>query len=78
MKALARERREVTVRGIVQGVGFRPFVYALARGHGLSGEVRNDAEGVRIEIEGQPENLERFVRALEEDAPPLAVVESVL
>jgi hydrogenase maturation protein HypF len=77
MKTPTRERREVSVRGIVQGVGFRPFVYALARKHGLSGLVRNDAEGVRIEVEGAPEELERFVRALEEDAPPLAVVESV-
>jgi hydrogenase maturation protein HypF len=78
MKAPARERRDVSVRGIVQGVGFRPFVYALARKHELSGMVRNDAEGVRIEVEGAPEELERFVRALQEDAPPLAVVESVL
>ena len=61
----------------MQGVGFRPFVYALARRHELSGLVRNDAEGVRIEVEGAPEDLERFVRALGEDAPPLAVVESV-
>ena len=77
MKAPTPERRGVTVRGIVQGVGFRPFVYALARRHGLSGTVRNDAEGVRIEVEGAPEDLERFVRALEEDPPPLAMVESV-
>ena len=77
MKVPTRERRGITVRGIVQGVGFRPYVYALARGHGLSGTVRNDAEGVRIEVEGAPENLERFVRALEEDPPPLAMVESV-
>ena len=78
MRISTRERREVSVRGIVQGVGFRPFVYALARKHELSGMVRNDAEGVRIEAEGSPEELERFVRALEDDAPPLAVVESVL
>ena len=77
MKAPTRERREISVRGIVQGVGFRPFVYALARKHGLSGMVRNDAEGVRIEVEGAPEELERFVLAIREDAPPLAVVESV-
>jgi hydrogenase maturation protein HypF len=77
MKAPVRERRGVTVRGIVQGVGFRPFVYALARSHGLSGMVRNDAEGVDIEVEGAPEELERFVRGLEEDPPPLAMVESV-
>jgi hydrogenase maturation protein HypF len=77
MRMPTRERREVSVRGIVQGVGFRPFVYALARRHGLSGLVRNDAEGVRIEAEGAPEDLERFLRAIEEDAPPLAAVESV-
>ena len=78
MKTPIRERREVSVRGIVQGVGFRPFVYALARDHALSGTVRNDAEGVRIEVEGAPGDLERFVRSLENDAPPLAVVESIL
>jgi hydrogenase maturation protein HypF len=77
MKAPTRERRGISVRGIVQGVGFRPFVYALARRQGLSGTVRNDAEGVRIEVEGAPEDLERFMRALEEDPPPLAMVESV-
>ncbi len=77
MRTPTRERREVSVRGIVQGVGFRPFVYALARRLELSGLVRNDADGVRIEVEGAREELERFVRALEEDAPPLAVVESV-
>jgi hydrogenase maturation protein HypF len=77
MKTPTRVRRGITVRGIVQGVGFRPFVYALARGHGLSGMVRNDAEGVSIEVEGAPEELEHFVRVLEEDPPPLAMVESV-
>ena len=77
MKAPTRERREVSVRGIVQGVGFRPFVYALARKHGLAGAVRNDAEGVHIEVEGASEDLDRFVRLLEGDAPPLAVIEAV-
>ena len=77
MKTPTRVRRGITVRGIVQGVGFRPFVYALARSHGLSGMVRNDAEGVSIEVEGAPEELEHFVRVLEEDPPPLAMVESV-
>src|ERR687895_1771849 len=77
MKTPTRVRRGITVRGIVQGVGFRPFIYALARRHALSGLVRNDADGVRIEVEGAPEDLERFVRVLEEDPPPLAMVESV-
>lgn len=72
-----RERRGISVRGIVQGVGFRPFVYALARRHGLAGTVRNDAGGVQIEAEGAPEALQRFLRAIQEEAPLLAVVEHV-
>jgi hydrogenase maturation protein HypF len=77
MRTPTRERREISVRGIVQGVGFRPFVYALARRRGLAGLVRNDAEGVHIEAEGIPENLELFLRDIREEAPPLAVVEAV-
>ena len=77
MRAPSRERREISVRGIVQGVGFRPFVYALARRRGLAGLVRNDAEGVHIEAEGPPEELELFLREVKEEAPPLAVVEAV-
>ncbi len=77
MKAPTRSRREVSVQGIVQGVGFRPFVYALARRRGLTGLVRNDAEGVHVEVEGTPEELELFLREIEEEAPPLAVVEAV-
>jgi hydrogenase maturation protein HypF len=71
------ERREISVRGIVQGVGFRPFVYALARRHGLSGLVRNDADGVHIEVEGAPEELDLLVAAIKEESPPLAEVEAV-
>ncbi|HWS82001.1 MAG TPA: carbamoyltransferase HypF, partial [Rubrobacter sp.] len=77
MKAPIRERWEVSVRGIVQGVGFRPFVYALARRHGLAGLVRNDAEGVHVEVEGDAERLNLFLRGIEEEAPPLADVEAV-
>lgn len=77
MKTPVRERREVSVRGIVQGVGFRPFVYSLAKRHGLCGLVRNDAEGVHIEVEGGREELELFLHGIEEEVPPLAVVEAV-
>ncbi|HEY3240675.1 MAG TPA: carbamoyltransferase HypF, partial [Acidimicrobiia bacterium] len=64
--------------GIVQGVGYRPFVHALAGRHGLGGLVGNDAEGVFIEAEGDSETaLAAFVGALSAEAPPLAVVESV-
>jgi hydrogenase maturation protein HypF len=77
VRAPTRERRGISVRGIVQGVGFRPFVYALARRHGLTGLVRNDAEGVHIEAEGDARSLDLFLRGIEDDAPPLAVVEAV-
>ena len=75
--AANRERRRIRVTGVVQGVGFRPFVYGLAVRHGLSGFVLNDGEGVLLEAEGPPELLEAFVRGLAEEAPPLARVESV-
>jgi hydrogenase maturation protein HypF len=69
------ERRAIRVRGAVQGVGFRPFVFRLARDLGLSGWVFNDAEGVSIEVEGEAETLASFERRLRADAPPLARVE---
>jgi hydrogenase maturation protein HypF len=77
VRAPTQERREISVRGIVQGVGFRPFIYALARRRGIAGLVRNDAEGVYIEAEGPTEELDLFLRGIEEEAPPLAMVEGV-
>ncbi|MDQ3065585.1 MAG: acylphosphatase, partial [Actinomycetota bacterium] len=71
------ERRAFVVRGVVQGVGFRPFVYGIAREHELGGFVLNDGEGVVIEVEGDAPGLDRFARALVDEAPPLAQVESV-
>ena len=73
----ARERRVVEVQGIVQGVGFRPFIYALAHRHKLGGWVRNDAAGVHIEVEGAPGALDSFLRGIQAEAPPLALVETV-
>jgi hydrogenase maturation protein HypF len=69
------DRRRFRARGVVQGVGFRPFVYRLARERGLGGYVLNDGEGVVIEVEGV--DLDDFARALVETAPPLAVIDSV-
>jgi hydrogenase maturation protein HypF len=63
--------------GVVQGVGFRPFVYTLARSRGLTGWVNNTAEGVTIVIEGDPDVVERFGDEVREFAPAIAVVESV-
>ncbi len=66
--------RRMTVRvvGTVQGVGFRPFVYRLATGLGLAGSVRNAGSGVEIEVQGEPDVLDRFVARVRRDAPPLA------
>src|ERR671936_1195016 len=74
----AVERRQFRVGGIVQGVGFRPFVYSLARRHGLGGFVLNDGEGVVIEVEGVPEQLDAFVLDLREKAPALARIDSLV
>lgn len=62
--------RFLRVRGVVQGVGFRPFVYRLARGHGITGWVRNGGDGVEIHAEGTPEALDAFVTGFDE--PPAA------
>jgi hydrogenase maturation protein HypF len=67
----------IRVDGIVQGVGFRPFVYTLATGLGLTGHVGNDADGVFAEIEGPAAAVSKFLLALERDAPPLARIERV-
>jgi len=67
-------RVRVRVRGQVQGVGFRPFVHGLAGRLGLSGWVRNDGGGVVLEAAGTPEATRALVRALEQEAPPLARV----
>jgi hydrogenase maturation protein HypF len=70
-------RAQVFVRGVVQGVGYRPFVYRLALEEGLAGFVGNDSDGVTIEIEGSEERVEVFLSRLRLEAPPLARVDSV-
>lgn len=73
-----RVRRRFLVAGVVQGVGFRPFVYVTATALGLTGEVSNDSAGVVIEVEGDPAAVAEFATALCRDAPPLAQVERVV
>ena len=72
------QRRRLQVHGIVQGVGFRPFVWRLANELRLAGWVRNDAAGVTIEAEGPPPALDAFARRLHSDAPARARVDEVL
>jgi hydrogenase maturation protein HypF len=62
------------VSGLVQGVGFRPFVHRLAQRHGLNGWVRNESDGVTIQAEGPPERLECFLGALRLEAPAAAAI----
>ncbi|HEX8988961.1 MAG TPA: carbamoyltransferase HypF [Rhodocyclaceae bacterium] len=69
--------RRIRVTGVVQGVGFRPFVWRLARDLALAGWVRNDAEGVEILAEGVPAALDRLAERLRREAPPLARVDDI-
>ena len=70
-------RKSISVRGVVQGVGFRPFVYRLAHEHGLTGWVLNRSGGVEIEVEGPATALAVFLRDLETEAPPRAHIEGM-
>lgn len=67
----------ISARGVVQGVGFRPFVYSLARQYQLKGWVCNTSEDVKIEVEGSRDILDAFITDLNHKAPPLAHIESV-
>jgi len=76
-KVKTLELAYISVHGIVQGVGFRPFVYGLATKHNLKGWVCNTSEDVKIEIEGEREAIEQFRSDLEMQAPPLAHIENI-
>jgi len=65
-------RRRIRVSGVVQGVGFRPYIYRLAREQQLSGSIFNDTAGVTIEVEGPTDSVEAFLRRLPNETPPLA------
>ncbi|MCO5190136.1 MAG: carbamoyltransferase HypF [Anaerolineae bacterium] len=70
-------RLRLRITGVVQGVGFRPFVYGLAQRYGLTGFVGNDSNGVFVEVQGTPESLDAFRSSLVTAAPPLAHIDSV-
>ena len=65
------------VRGVVQGVGFRPFVFRLARANTLAGWVLNEGEGVEIHVEGAEDRVRAFLAALEAEAPPAAAISAI-
>jgi len=71
-------RKEIQVAGIVQGVGFRPYVHRLATDRNLGGTISNTSAGVTIEIQGPPDLVEDFVSRLPEEAPALAQITNVL
>jgi len=71
-------RVQVRIRGVVQGVGFRPFVHNLAHRLGLAGYVLNSSAGVVAEVEGAPAALDAFLAGVRREAPPLARIEEML
>jgi hydrogenase maturation protein HypF len=71
-------RVQVRIRGVVQGVGFRPFVHNLARRLGLAGYVLNSSAGVVAEVEGAAATLDAFLAGVRSEAPPLARIEEIL
>jgi hydrogenase maturation protein HypF len=77
VQALPIARLKMTVRGAVQGVGFRPFVHRLAVGLGLAGWVNNTGEGVSLEVEGPRQQVERFLLRLETEKPPRSFIQSL-
>src|SRR6516164_942325 len=78
MRTEMTEARSIRVHGVVQGVGFRPFVYRLAHEHGLAGWVLNGSDGVEIHVEGASASLEAFVSDLQSETPAAASIAEIL
>ena len=72
-----KTRYKVAIQGIVQGVGFRPFVYQQAVARRLTGYVTNTSHGVDLEVEGEESVLDDFLRTVREKAPPLSRITSL-
>lgn len=75
---MSKIRLQIKIEGTVQGVGFRPFIYRLAKKYNLSGWVSNTTEGVEIEVEGEREMVSGFPQLIEEQAPPLAQINRII
>lgn len=67
----------IKIHGIVQGVGFRPFIHKLVLNHSLSGYIKNTSSGVELELEGDQKNIDSFVASIPEKAPQLALIEKI-
>lgn len=78
MRADTIERRSIELSGLIQGVGFRPFVYRAARGCELTGWVANDTRGVCIEVQGRSDNIELFVNKLRLEKPQQARIDHLV
>jgi hydrogenase maturation protein HypF len=76
-QSLCQQRLSIAIQGVVQGVGFRPFVYRLATDLGLKGWVNNSTQGVLIEIEGPRSQLDTFLLRLDQEKPPQSLIESL-
>ena len=72
-----KERRKIEIKGIVQGVGFRPTVYRLAKKYNLNGSVFNDSKGVTLDVEGSTRNIDSFMAELKKSPPPLSNIEEI-
>jgi len=70
-------RKNIIIKGIVQGVGFRPFIHKLVQNYNLSGWVLNSNQGVEIEVEGKTEEIDSFVSNIKKKLPPLARIEKI-
>ncbi len=77
-RAVMNKRAKGTIEGIVQGVGFRPFIYQLAGRYRLTGYVGNTSSGVDVEVEGPVEEIQAFQRAIASESPPLARISAVI
>ncbi len=71
------ERAKITIRGAVQGVGFRPFIFRLAKEMNLKGYVLNSSRGVLIEAEGESDSLKEFILRIQKEKPAIAMIYSL-
>ena len=69
--------KKISIFGIVQGVGFRPYIYNLARKHKINGWVRNDENGVEIEAYAKKEDIENFINEIKSNPPVLAKITNI-